>query len=138
MTWPTIWVGLLCFCAILLSTTPPTVHYEPEVVRLKGILRESICPGPPEYASIEMGDTPERIFVLHLDTPINVLNIDPKEDSWNEPESNISAIQVAASPHDVQHLINAPVVMTGSLFHAITAHHRTEVIMINDRIDVIE
>ncbi len=117
---------------------PITIPYEPEIVQLTGILWESICPGPPEYASIEMGDAPEHIFVLKLDTPVNVRDLNPKENSWNSPEDNVSEIQIAASEKEAQHLVNKHVVITGSLFHAITAHHRTEVVMINDHLDLIK
>jgi len=139
MAWLNAWIPILCSCAALSNTSPPiTVPYEPDVVQLTGILCESICPGPPEYASIEMGDAPEHIFVLKLDSPIHVRDVNPKENSWNEPEDNVSEIQVAASPKEAQHLVNKHVVITGSLFHAITAHHRTEVVMINDQLDLIK
>ncbi len=132
------YVLVLCSCATLESVSPRIVHYEPEVVQLTGLLRESVCPGPPEYMSIKMGDRPECIFILLLDTPIHVRNINPKDNIWNEPEDSVFTIQVAASRVDVQHVINKKVVVTGSLFHAITAHHRTEVIMMNNKITFIK
>jgi hypothetical protein len=85
-----------------------------------------------------MGDAPEHIFILKLDTPVHVKDVNPKENSWNEPEDNVSEIQVAASSKEAQHFVNKHVVITGSLFHAITAHHRTEVVMMNDQFDLIK
>jgi hypothetical protein len=139
MAWFNAWVTILCSCAGL-DNAPAliTIPYEPNVVQLTGILCESVCPGPPEYASIEMGDAQEHIFVLKLDSPIHVRDVNPKENSWNEPEDNVSEIQVAASPKETQHLVNKHVEITGSLFHAITAHHRTEVVMINNHLDLIK
>jgi hypothetical protein len=125
-------------CTTLNNASSPIVPYEPDIVQLTGILYESICPGPPEYTSIEMGDAPEHNFVLQLNSPIHVRDINFKENSWNEPEDDISAIQVALSPEDAQYFVNKPVVITGSLFHAGTAHHRTEVIMLNNQIDIIK
>ncbi len=138
MTCLNAWLTILCFCAMLNGDLPHIVPYEPDIVQLAGVLRESICPGPPEYTSIETGDTPERIFVLHLDSPIHVRDVNFKKNSWNEPEDNVSTIQVAVSPIDAQCFVNRPVIIIGSLFHAITAHHRTEVIMINNRIDMVK
>ena len=132
------WISVLSTIVSPIDETPPTVPYEPDIVRLTGILRESICPGPPEYESVERGDTPEHIFVLVLDSPIHVKDIPSKKNSWNEPEDNVSEIQVAASRTDAQHLVNKRVAITGSLFHAITAHHRTEVIMTNKKVEYLK
>lgn len=135
MTFLFAWLPVLCCAIPLLSETISIVPYEPDIVRLTGILCENICPGPPEYESVEMGDAPEHIFVLHLDSPIHVRDVPPKENSWNDPEDNVSEIQVAVSFKDAQHLLNKHVAITGSLFHAITAHHRTEVVMINNKVE---
>ena len=129
------WLPVLSSIVSPTNETLLTVPYEPDIVRLTGILRESTCPGPPEYESVERGDAPEHIFVLVLDSPIHVCDIPPKENSWNEPEDNVSEIQVAASTRDTQHLVGKHVAITGSLFHAITAHHRTEVVMIDNDIE---
>jgi hypothetical protein len=67
-----------------------------------------------------------------------VRDVPPKENSWNEPEDNVSEIQVAVSSRDAQHLVNKHVAVIGSLFHAITAHHRTEVVMINNKLDYLK
>lgn len=139
MAWFYNWIPITLSCAAINSTPSPTiVPYEPSIVQLTGILRENVCPGPPEYASIEMGDAPEHIFVLTLDSPIHVREFTTKKNSWNEPEDNVSEIQVAASPRDAQHLVNKRVAISGSLFHAITAHHRTEVVMLNESIELIK
>ena len=135
MNWYFSWLLFFCFIRPLTAETLPIVLYEPNIVRLTGTLHESTCPGPPEYESIERGDAPEHIFVLNLDSPINVKSIPPDKDGLNEPENNISEIQVAASPRNAQHLIGEHVAITGTLFHAITAHHRTEVVMIDEKIE---
>lgn len=138
MIWFFFWIQIFCFISPLIGETISIIPYEPNTVHLTGILRENICPGPPEYESVEMGDMPEHIFVLCLDSPVHVRDIPPKENSWNEPEDNVSEIQVAASPRDAQHLVGKHIAITGSLFHAITAHHRTEVIMIDNQIEVLK
>ncbi len=127
----------LIFCSTmqLIAELLPIVPYEPDIVRLTGTLRESVCPGPPEYENIENGDLPEHIYVLVLDSPIHVEDIPPKENSWNEPEDNVLEIQVAAHPKDAQHLIHEHVAISGTLFHAHTGHHRTEVVMLDNRIE---
>lgn len=137
MTWLSTWIPIVFSCTALNNACPlVTVPYEPEIVQLTGLLCESVCPGPPEYANIEMGDAPEHILVLKLDSPVHVRDFNSKE-SWNEPEDDVSEIQVAATTKDARHLVNKHVVVTGSLFHAITAHHRTDVVMISDHLDII-
>lgn len=135
-TWTPV---ILAYTALNSTTLSPTVvDYEPSIVHLAGILRENICPGPPEYASIEKGDDPEHIFVLTLDSPVHVKESTPKKDSWNEPEENVTEIQVAASCSEAQHLVGKHVMISGSLFHAITANHRTDVIMLNNSIELVK
>ncbi|HEY2809884.1 MAG TPA: DUF4431 domain-containing protein [Rhabdochlamydiaceae bacterium] len=138
MAWLSTWVPIVfSYLAVNNTHSIVTLPYEPEIVQLTGLLCESVCPGPPEYASIEMGDAPEHVFVLKLDSPVHMRDFN-SEESWNEPEDNVSEIQVAATTKDARHLVNKHVVVTGSLFHAITAHHRTDVVMISDYLDLIK
>ncbi|MBF8263933.1 MAG: hypothetical protein HW387_1598 [Parachlamydiales bacterium] len=129
---------ILSYTATDSAQAPVVVHYEPSIVQLTGTLKECICPGPPEYENIEMGDAPERIFVLMLDHPVHVRELAPKKDFLDEPEDNVTEIQVAASSSEAQPILGKHVKISGTLFHAITAHHRTEVIMINDSMNIIE
>lgn len=138
MAWLRTLVLIAFSCAVFNNAhSLVTVLYEPEIVQLTGLLCESICPGPPEYTSIEMGDAPEYIFVLKLDSPIHVRDFNPKE-SWNEPEDNVSEIQIAGTTREARQLVNQHVVVTGSLFHAITAHHRTEVLILSNHLNLIK
>jgi hypothetical protein len=129
---------MLAYTTVNDALPPTVVYYEPSVVQLTGTLRELVCPGPPEYENIEMGDAPEHVFVLTLDHPVHVRELIPKEDFLDEPEDNVTEIQVAASSSEAQLILGKHVKISGTLFHAITAHHRTEVIMINDSMNIIE
>ncbi len=130
--------GLLAYTTVNGALPPTVIYYEPSVVQLTGTLRECVCPGPPEYENIEMGDAPEHVFVLTLDHPVHVRELIPKEDFLDEPEDNVTEIQVAASSGEAQPILGKHVKISGILFHAITAHHRTEVIMINDSMSILE
>ena len=133
------WLPIMLAYTAADSVQPPViVHYEPSIVQLTGTLRECICPGPPEYENIELGDAPEHIFILTLDHPVHVRELAPKKDFLDEPEDNVTEIQVAASSREAQQLLGEHVKISGTLFHAITAHHRTEVVMINDSMNIIE
>ena len=133
------WLPIMLAYTTVNGALPSTVvYYEPSVVQLTGTLRECVCPGPPEYENIEMGDAPEHVFVLTLDHPVHVRELTPKEDFLDEPEDNVTEIQVAASSSEAQLILGKHVKISGILFHAITAHHRTEVIMINDSMNIIE
>ena len=56
MTFLLAWLPVLCSIGPQTNETIATVSYEPDIVRLIGTLHESICPGPPEYESIEKVD----------------------------------------------------------------------------------
>lgn len=129
---------MLAYTTANSAQSPAVVYYEPSIIQLTGTLKECICPGPPEYENIEMGDTPEHVFVLTLDYPVHVRELTPKKDFLDEPEDNVTEIQVAASSSEARPILGKHVKISGTLFHAITAHHRTEVIMINDSMNIIE
>ncbi len=106
------------------------LSYEPAKIRLNGVIVSKIFPGPPEFESIEKGDRPETHWILKLSKPVCV-NGDPKNEINTETERNIKEIQLIIQEDDGRHmhLLSRRVVVTGTLFHAHTGHHRTRVLM---------
>jgi hypothetical protein len=109
-----------------------TLLYEPEEVEVSGFLYETIYPGPPEYASVELGDCPEEVVILTLKEPINVEIKGGKEtdDDFNEPEKGVRELQVVFSASmPSAHQMKKEITLKGTLYHAHTAHHRRRVLM---------
>lgn len=105
-----------------------TVFYEPEEIELSGMLHETVCPGPPEYTSVETGDCPEEVVILTLKDPIDVEI--KGEDNFNEPENGVRELQVVFSDSiPSAHQMKEEISLKGTLYHAHTAHHRRRVLM---------
>jgi hypothetical protein len=108
-----------------------TVSYEPVEVEVSGLLYEEIYPGPPEYTSVAMGDRPERAVFLTLNEPINVeIKKGEEVDSFNESEKGVRELQVVFSDSmPTAHQMKKEIALSGTLYHAHTAHHQRRVLM---------
>ncbi len=119
----------LLFVALAFGSAP-CLQYEPIKVSLDGIITERVFPGPPNYENIKKGDTPETAWILHLDKPVCVVPVDPKDDI-DEPESNVTDMHliVHGGYEKYESLLGKHVIVHGSLTHSITGHHRTRVLI---------
>jgi hypothetical protein len=108
------------------------LKYSPTVVKLKGTLRSHVFPGPPNYESIKRGDRKERAIILMLAAPTCTTSKDPPQ-GLDDPETDIREMQlvVTKSAHwkTVERRLGKRVIVTGTLFHAHTGHHRTKVLI---------
>ena len=107
------------------QATQDCLSYEPATVTLKGKITRTTFAGPPNYESIKKGDEPETYWILHLTSTVCV--------SGDEPEKNVSDIQLVFID-DKQYarykdLLGKQVVANGKLFHAISGHHHTNVLL---------
>lgn len=105
------------------------VHYEPEVVKLEGIVETQTFPGRPNYESIKNGDEIEEGLYLRLNQSINVLVM--PNDNVNEVENNVKIIQIVdRNDADWQKLKKGGRFrITGMLFHRLTGHHHSRVLI---------
>lgn len=106
------------------------LSYEPETVELDGRLVIQARYGPPNYGEQPKTDEKVRIPVLVLQNPVNVLP--GEEKSYNsQAVYGTTRIQLAfiESRIPYKNLIGKKVVVTGSLFHAHTGHHYTDVVL---------
>jgi len=106
------------------------LHYEPETVELDGRLVIQSKFGPPNYGENRKTDEKVRIPVLVLRTPISVLPNDG-DDYNSQPVYDAKQIQLAFIAKEISYkdLIGKDVVVTGTLFHAHTGHHYTDVVL---------
>ncbi|MBI5409102.1 MAG: DUF4431 domain-containing protein [Nitrospirae bacterium] len=122
---------IFCFMACAPEArSEECLSYEPAKITLNGVIESKIFPGPPEFESIEKGDRPEIHWILKLSKPVCVSG-DPKNEINTETERDIKEIQLIIQEDDgrYMHLLSRRVVVTGTLFHAHTGHHRTVVLM---------
>lgn len=105
------------------------LKYEPATIELTGIVKTKTFPGPPEYRSVKEGDKPEPYWVLYLSKSVCV-DGDPKNDI-NPTENNVKSLQlVMIGNYDkYRNLLGQKVTVKGELFHAITGHHHTDVLI---------
>jgi hypothetical protein len=113
------------------ASTQRCLKYWPAAVSLTGTLRSQVFPGPPNFESTKRGDRKERAIILTLVVRTCTTGNNPQ--GFEGPETNIREMQlvVTKSAHwkTVERRIGKRVVVTGTLFHAFTGHHRTKVLI---------
>lgn len=129
-------LGLLP-CAVLSGAPLVRLPYEPAEVALTGTIRRQTFPGPPNYEAIATGDAPEAYWILTLEQPVDVIGTKggTKGDLVNETEHAVREVQLVLgvlgkkSYRDYPDCVGVPVTVTGTLSHAMTAHHKTAVLI---------
>jgi hypothetical protein len=106
------------------------LKYQPVTVALAGTISVRDAFGPPGYGEDPKHDKKEKYLLLTLDAPICVEG-NPKDDANSQSESNVTAVQMLYLDKHPFHKkwLNKHVSVTGTLFHAITGHHRTPVLI---------
>ncbi len=128
---------LVLFCAVFLGSSALCAQstgcksYEPSVEILVGVVERDTFPGPPNYESVASGDRPEVCWVLKLPSPICMQG--REGDDIDVSEDNIREIQVvfqdASSYKRYSKLVGHKVRVTGTLFHQMSGHHHTLVLV---------
>ena len=124
---------LLSTVAVLLFVHPVLsgcLQYEPVSVELRGVIARETFPGRPNYESIQAGDEPETVWILTLDRPVCVEA--RAGDDTNVTENGVQEIQLVLSKDQYGAYASLPgkkVSVSGTLFHAVTGHHRKSVLM---------
>jgi Domain of unknown function (DUF4431) len=112
------------------ATAQECFEYGPSV-SLSGRIRSRIFPGPPNYESIRKGDRKETVSVLTLAKTICTTGA--ASEGLDVPETGVREVQLVitrnADEAIVQRLMGTRAIVSGVLFHAHTAHHRTKVLL---------
>ena len=112
------------------ATAQSCLEYGP-TVSLTGTLRSQVFAGPPNYESIRRGDRKEAAIILTLVTPTCTTGNDPA--GIDVPETGIREMQLvvmkSADWKTIRRRMGKRALVTGTLFHAITGHHRSKVLM---------
>ncbi len=124
---------LACICPFFLtahkapaqSPLVPLLHYEPAIVRLEGIVHSQKSPGPPNY---DQTSSTETWYYLLLKQPVSVAP--NRGDQINsKAEAGVKKIQLILSSREAHTLLGKRVIIDGTLFHAHTGHHHTQIVL---------
>jgi hypothetical protein len=125
---------LLCsgnLCLAQSSSAFTCLSYEPAVVKIAGTLERKTFPGPPNYESVAKGDQAETYWFVELHSSMCVAE-DKAEPDLNAAQTGVTEIQLVLKPEvykSYKGLLGGEVIVTGTLFGAITAHHHTPVLL---------
>jgi hypothetical protein len=124
-----LWIALALWTAVDSPADQETwLDYEPTVVTLSGKVIERHEFGPPYYGEHPEIDDKLVIQILQLPSPISV-RADPSDD-LNTEETGLREIQLAFPSglhHD--HLSGKCVAARGTLYHATSGYHFTNVLL---------
>lgn len=126
----------------------PILHYEPAIVELAGTIEQQTFPGPPNYESIAEGDKIEKGWYLRLFEPVDIVetkNDDPSANSETERNVKIMHLTWHRSPKLKEAIRSVTKTKTkrkvrlkGHLFHRLTGHHHSRVLMWVDQLEEIK
>jgi hypothetical protein len=115
-----------------IDPSAPCLNYDDAAVTISGTVFSRIYFGPPGYGETPAQDRRERATLLLLDAPICVKTSPHPELDNNSFEGNVILIQLAAvhvKPELLEKAHGQRATARGSLFHQLTGHHRTVVLM---------
>jgi hypothetical protein len=114
----------------LFAQSEGCLKYEPELVKVSGFIERDTFPGRPNYESIKGRDKSEIYWILKL--PKSICVIGKPNDYVNESEDNILKLQLVLTDKQYKQyhkFLGHKVIVSGTLFHSISAHHKTTVLI---------
>ena len=120
-----LWLALSC--AFEAHAQKPCFQYLQDGVELSGTVFLKTFFGPPNYGEDPKTDAREQQALLRLDHPFCV-NALPSDYDEAEKEQHVVTL-VPLGRFDLGPFAGKHVVVSGSLFHANTAHHHTPVLI---------
>lgn len=109
--------------------TPVTVHYEPEVVTVEGLLEENTGFGVNTTGGDAKSDNKQMYLSLRPSQPLDVVATAAQEKEGNVTERNVNQVQLNGDEQQLRALLNKKVKVSGTLFHSHTSYHFTDVLM---------
>ena len=112
-------------------------EYEPAVVELEGTLVIKTFFGPPNYGEDPETDEKEETRILSLDKPINIRSKDENDPVLGPTESDVREVQLVFDGK-LRKWVGKKLIVKGTLFHAHTGHHHTDVLLAVESISPAE
>jgi hypothetical protein len=136
-------IGFIVVCAsvLLASAAGSAAHclrYLPSKVSVTGTVFERTDWGPPNYREDPAHDRPEPHDYIRLDTPLCVFGV-PGDAPDDITEKNVSIMELAWDSEEwpIPNVVGRHVLLTGGLFHAISGHHHTRVLLMVSRVRAV-
>lgn len=104
------------------------VEYWPAVVELEGKLSIKTFFGPPNFGENPETDSKEMTRILSLDKPINVRSKDETDSVLGPSVENVRELQLIFDG-PLKKLVGKKLIVKGTLLHAHTGHHHTDVLL---------
>ena len=130
-----LWSGIVLGGATIadpIDPTGPCLNYDDPSITLSGSVFTRIYFGPPNYGENPAQDRREGAYLLLLDSPVCVnASAHPEQDN-NSLERDVILIQLAAvtiQPEVMEKALGKRATVRGLLYHRMTGHHRTQVLM---------
>lgn len=124
-----LFLGLVCLAGS--ASASRCLTYEPDVVDIKGKLARETFPAR-NYESIQAGDRVETYWIAVLSRPVCVTQTN-KDEEIDVSYKNVRNIQLVLPDDDAykrwRDCVGKPATVTGQLYGAHTAHHRTKVLI---------
>ncbi len=124
-------LGFLLAAGFSTASGQNCFEYGPSV-SLTGTISSRVFAGPPNYESIKRGDRKETAIILSLASPVCTTANDTAN-SFDVAETDIREVQLVITKPEhwkaLKRLRGKPVVISGTLFHAHTGHHRTKILI---------
>jgi hypothetical protein len=113
------------------ATAGQCLTYQGDVT-LRGILSKHTFPEQPNYESIAKGDAAATYFFISPRRPLCVASGDQNNNEL--AESRVKSVQLVFAPGEIAYKSLRPhlgkkVECKGSLYHAISGHHHTSVLL---------
>jgi hypothetical protein len=112
-------------------TTRDTIWlgYEPRVVQLTGVVDTLIRFGAPNYGETPGTDAQLIVPILHLETPISV-PADRRSATNDEEVLAATTVQLVLPPGGMTlPIVGSRILVSGTLSHAISGHHYTQLLL---------
>ena len=136
-------------CATTAAGTEAAIHraaepiygcheFDKQSVALQGTMFSRIYFGSPNYGENPDTDGRDTAALLLLDAPICV---NENRETFSQAEFNVILVQLAAvsiDPHKLFEGVGHRVEVVGTLFHSITGHHRTPVLVEVNAIRILD
>lgn len=100
-------------------------YQEGQQVTFSGVLRKTVFPGPPNYESVELGDTPEPYWVLYTKKPLSCAK---NAADWGSKDQ-FQLVVDGDFYQTYSGFLNKNVVVTGDLMYSMTGHHHTPIMI---------
>lgn len=113
--------------------------YAPCIVELAGILTTIEKFGPPNFGETPEVDTHYKVYIIHLDPPIDIVQSSPTSQE-GDAISDVQQVQLELSPlpQQIKDLVSKRVIARGQLRQAILPTHFEPVVLTVDSLRAAE